>query len=119
MIPDTSCAMIDWAGLRAAGNPMIANWFSLAFETALLAVEAQRVVGLRLVKIAAGGAAAQAEIARMLTEKPAAAAEAALTVATGGSARKVMKRYRSRVRANAKRLQRGRARLRFAASKRS
>ena len=89
---------------------MSPTWFSLAIEATLLAVEAQQVVGLRLMKIAFGGAAAQAEIARMLTEKSTAAAETALTVATGGSARKVVKRYRSRVKANARRLRRRRPR---------
>jgi hypothetical protein len=89
---------------------MAPTWFSLAVETALLAMEAQQVIGLRLMKIAAGGAAAQAEIARMLLEKSATAAETGLTVATGGSARKVVKRYRSRVKANARRLRRSRAR---------
>ena len=85
------------------------TWFSLAVDATLLAIEAQQVVGLRLMKIASGGAAAQAEIQRMLTEKSTAAAETGILVAAGGSPRQVVKRYRSRVKANARRLRRSRA----------
>jgi hypothetical protein len=42
----------------------------------------------------------------MMTEKIAAAAEAAVTLGLGGSGRKVVRRYRTRVRANARRLSR-------------
>jgi hypothetical protein len=42
----------------------------------------------------------------MMTEKAFASAEAMTTVATGGSARKVVRRYRTRVKANARRLSR-------------
>jgi hypothetical protein len=69
-------------------------------------MEAQRVIGLRLMKIAAGGAGAQNEVSRMVAEKVTAFAEAATTLATGGSARKVVRRYRTRVKANARRLSR-------------
>jgi hypothetical protein len=62
---------------------------------ALLAMESQRVVGLRFMKIAGGGRAAQTELGRMLTEKPAALAEAATTVMTGGSAKAIVRRYRT------------------------
>ena len=74
---------------------------------ALLGLESQRVVGLRLIKIAGGGRGAQAELARMLTEKPAALAEAATAVMTGGSANAIVRRYRTHVMANARRLNRG------------
>ena len=55
-------------------------------------------------KLAAGGAAAQIEASRMVTEKAVASFEAATTLATGGSVRKVVKRYRARVTANRLRL---------------
>ena len=79
------------------------TWLALSADSARLAFEAQQVIALRLMRIAAGGAAAQSEVARMFTEKAFACGEAAATVATGGSARKVVRRYRSRVKANARR----------------
>jgi hypothetical protein len=82
------------------------HWLGLGFATAQLQFEAQRVIALRMAKLAAGGAAAQAEAMRMVNEKSAAAAEAALIVAAGGSPKKVIRRYRTRVRANARRLTR-------------
>jgi hypothetical protein len=82
------------------------HWLGLGFATAQLQFEAQRVIALRMAKLAAGGAAAQAEALRMVSEKSAAAAEAAMIVATGGTPKKVIRRYRTRVRANARRLAR-------------
>ena len=72
----------------------------------MLAVEAQTVIGLRLLMFGAGGAAAQAEAQRMIAEKANAFAEAAATLASGGSAHKVVAGYRKHVRANARRLRR-------------
>jgi hypothetical protein len=83
---------------------MPANWFKFAAESVWLGVEAQQVMGLRLLKVAAGGAAAQAEVARMITEKVSAAGEAFITVATGGSGRRIVRRYRTHVKANKRRL---------------
>jgi hypothetical protein len=42
----------------------------------------------------------------MVTEKAAAFVEAAVTLAAGGSAQKIVRRYRRHVRANARRLRR-------------
>jgi hypothetical protein len=85
------------------GAPMLMPWFRLASDTTLLAMEAQTVIGLRLGQIAMGrGSAAESQL--MVTEKMLAFAQAAATVATGGSAHKVVKGYRKRVRANVKRL---------------
>jgi hypothetical protein len=89
---------------------MLRTWLAMTADGARLAMEAQQVIGLRLLRIAAGGAAAQAEITRMMTEKAFASAEAMTTVAMGGSARKVVRRYRTRVKANARRLSRRRSR---------
>ena len=72
----------------------------------MLGIEARRVVGLRLMTFAAGGRTAQAEASRMVSEKPRALAEAAVTLARGGSAKTVIRRYRSHVRANKTRLSR-------------
>jgi hypothetical protein len=85
---------------------MLKTWFDLTLNAAFLGMETQRVVGLRLMKLAAGGAAAQTEAQLMVTEKVAAFAEAATTLATGGSAGKVIRRYRHHVKANERRLSR-------------
>jgi hypothetical protein len=79
-------------------------WFSAVAEGVQLGVEAQTVVALRLLKIVRGGSAAGEEAILMLTEKVAAAGEALATVMKGGSGQRVIRRYRSRVRANARRL---------------
>ena len=78
--------------------------FNPFFSAMMLAVEAQRVIELRLVRIAWGGAEAQAEMQSMVSEKLDAAAEAARTLMTGGSHEVVISRYREHVAANTKRL---------------
>lgn len=70
----------------------------------LLALEAQRVIELRLVRIAWGGAEAQAEMVSMVGEKVCAAMEASATMLVGGSTDQVIARYRERVADNARRL---------------
>lgn len=77
------------------------NPFCAAF---LLAIEAQRVIELRLVRIAWGGAEAQAEMMSMVGEKVVAAMEAANTLLAGGTHGQVVARYRELVAANARRL---------------
>jgi hypothetical protein len=76
----------------------------LTHDAVMLGLEAQRVIGLRLIKLSGGGPAAQAEALRMVSEKTAALAEAGLTLARGGSAGRVMRRYRTPVRSNKRRL---------------
>ena len=83
---------------------MLGRWMKLSFDTAMLGLETQRVMGLRLAKMGAGGPAAQAEAFRMITEKGAALVEATLTMAGGGSAERIIRRYRTHVRSNKKRL---------------
>ena len=86
---------------------MFGLWMTAAGDTALLGLEAMDVVGLRLMQIALGrGTPAEAQL--MVTEKMAAFAEAAVTLATGGSAHKVLRRYRTHVQANERRLSRRR-----------
>ncbi len=86
---------------------MYDSWLRLGFDTVRLGLEAQTVVVLRLAKLSRGDAAAQVEAQRMVTEKLEAAAEAAMTLATGGTAERVVWDYRRKVRANARRLSRG------------
>ena len=85
---------------------MFGPWIRLSLDATMLAVEAQTVVGLRLMMLGAGGAAAQAEAHRMIAEKTSAFVEAATTLAMGGTAHSVVAGYRKHVRANARRLRR-------------
>jgi hypothetical protein len=82
------------------------HWWKFSADLAMAGFEAQRVVALRLLKLGAGGPEANAEAARMVTEKMAASAEAATTLLAGGSAEKILRRYRSIMRANERRLTR-------------
>ncbi len=94
--------------------PLWNSWLALSAQAALLGWDAQRVIALRLVRLAAGGARGRAEARRMIAEKLAAAAEAQAAVAAnaiaGGSGhragRKVLRIYGKRVRANRRRLSR-------------
>ncbi len=82
---------------------MLLPWMKLATDATMLALEAQSVVWTRVSR-AAMGQGSPAENLLMVTEKMTAFAEAAATIATGGSAHKVVKGYRRKVRANVKRL---------------
>ncbi|MBX7248091.1 MAG: hypothetical protein K1X35_03470 [Caulobacteraceae bacterium] len=50
---------------RRASNP----WLKLGFDTLQLGMEASMVIGLRTLRIAAGGPAGEAEVRRMIGEK--------------------------------------------------
>ena len=86
---------------------MMNSWMRMCMDSMMLAVESQQVIALRLAKIAQGGPAADAEMNRMVKEKVFAAGEAAWTTSTGGSAESVIKQYRRKVQANARRLSAG------------
>ncbi len=79
---------------------MLDAWYA----TAMLAMESQRVIELRLVKIAWGGLAGQVEAQRMVSEKINAAIEATGTLLGGGTPEAVIDRYREHVRNNVERL---------------
>ncbi|MBD2751162.1 hypothetical protein IC232_31515 [Microvirga sp. BT688] len=82
---------------------MLGPWMKLTMDTALLGLEAQSVIGLRLMQIAMGqGTPSEAQL--MMTEKMLAFMDAATTVASGGSAEAIIEGYRRRVQANARRL---------------
>ena len=55
---------------------MIKTWMTLAFDAARLGYEAQTVMTLRMLKLARGGHAAEAEARRMVAEKGLAFAQA-------------------------------------------
>ena len=92
---------------------MFNRWLTLASEAAQLGFDAQRVIALRFMRLATGGASGQAEAQRMMSEKSVALLEAQFAAAgalAGGNsavaARKVLAVYRKRVRANKRRLSR-------------
>jgi hypothetical protein len=70
----------------------------------LLGLEANRVINLRIMKIAKGGEAARKEAFLMVDEKVLAALEACASVCAGRGPEVVINRYRQHVAANAKRL---------------
>ncbi|MDE1148024.1 MAG: hypothetical protein PW843_15595 [Azospirillaceae bacterium] len=86
-------------------------WLRTGFDSWMLGVEAMQVITLRTWKLAAGGAAAQTEAQRMVTEKIAAGLDLQLRAMTGdlgmdahGATAKVLAHYRRKVRANRRRL---------------
>jgi hypothetical protein len=87
-------------------------WFVLASQAALLGFEAQQVIALRLMRLAAGGALAESEAGRMIAEKVEALGEAqvAAAIATmkGRSSNQIAKKslgvYKKRIRRNRRRL---------------
>ena len=93
---------------------MFNPWLTLGLKTIQMGVEVQSVIALRMLRLAAGGALMEAEATRMLTEKPAAAAEAQAVAAVAAMkghpqhvvAGKTLKVFKKRVRANKRRLSR-------------
>jgi hypothetical protein len=77
------------------------------YEATMLALEANAVIGLRLLKIAHGGVDAAQEVNLMVQEKVDAAAEAMTTLLGGGGLETVLAAYRRRVAFNAERLSPG------------
>jgi hypothetical protein len=83
---------------------MFRNWLKFAWDANLLALEAQQVMAMRVMKISLGGRRGSEEAERMLSEKILAAGQAGMRLARGGSGHSVVKQYRRKVRANRKRL---------------
>jgi hypothetical protein len=82
---------------------MFLSWATLATDTTMLTMESQSVIWARLSQMALGRGS-PAENLLMVTEKVKAFAEAAATIAAGGTAHHVVKSYRKKVRANVRRL---------------
>ena len=72
----------------------------------MLAIDANRVVGLRVMKLMLCGRGARREAQLMVSEKIDAAVEASASLMAGASGDEIVHRYRRRVAANAKRLSR-------------
>jgi geranylgeranyl pyrophosphate synthase len=86
-------------------------WFALSARAARMCWEAQAVIWLRGLRIAQGGAKAEAETTRMVAEKAGALAEAQVAMAAvlkGSRSHRVTKKalgaYGKRVRRNRRRL---------------
>ena len=92
---------------RSTTNP----WLRIGMDAWTLGIEASTVIGLRTLKIAAGGAAGEAEFMRMITEKVDAglalqskALKGALGPSPDRAAAASLAHVRRKVRANHKRL---------------
>lgn len=72
----------------------------------MLAMEANRVVALRMVKLIRGGKGARREARLMVNEKIEEAVRAGASIMAGASGDEIVRRYRRRVAANEKRLTR-------------
>lgn len=77
-------------------------------------MDAQQVIGMRLLKLAAGGTSAQREASMMVSEKVKALADAQLAIVTAAStgkgdraAQQALRIYQQRVSANKRRLRKG------------
>jgi hypothetical protein len=89
-------------------------WLGLTFKAIEIGIEAQSVIVMRMMRLAAGGARGRAEASRMVSEKIGALAEAqtgaAAAILAGRRekivAGKVLNAYKKRVRANRRRLTR-------------
>jgi hypothetical protein len=88
-------------------------WIGLGWDAWTLGLEASSVIGLRTLKMAAGGEAATVEANRMVQEKVEAGLALQTKFMTGGlgltpasAAAKTMSHYRRKVRANQRRLTR-------------
>jgi hypothetical protein len=86
------------AELRQLGKQrMLHSWM-------MLALEANQVIGLRIWKLMAGGKRARREAELMVGEKIDEAFRAGASLMAGASGEDIVRRYRRRVAANAKRL---------------
>jgi hypothetical protein len=99
---------------KVLGFFMFNPWFSVTLKTIQLGFEAQNVIALRMMRLAAGGATAQTEARRMIADKMAAGIEvqavAASSVTSGQKdtvvAGKILRVLKKRVHANKRRLSR-------------
>lgn len=96
--------------MSRARNP----WFSLGWDAWMLGAEASMVIGLRTMKIAAGGTAGESEAQRMFSEKVEAAQSLQMMAMSGAlgltapdAMNRTLKHYRRKVSANRRRLSRG------------
>lgn len=96
--------------MRNRMNP----WLALSRDAMMLGLESQSVIGLRLLKAAMGGEAAQKEAGLMVAEKAQAVVDAQMVLARSALAGeahlgpgRALALYRRRVQANRRRLGKG------------
>lgn len=89
------------------GDGMLGAWWRFGLDLTMLGIESQGVIAQRMMKLSRGGTAAEAEALRMVEEKVTAAWETAVHTASGASPDAIVRDYRRRVRANARRLSAG------------
>ncbi len=77
---------------------------SIFTDSVIIAYKSQIVISKRLMKFAEGGPSAPLEAARMVSEKAELAAISVSSLASGRSLGSVVKMYRRKVEANARRL---------------
>jgi hypothetical protein len=77
---------------------------SIFVDSVVIAYKSPIVVGKRLLKFAKGGASAPVEATKMVAEKAELAAISASSLASGRSLGSIVKKYRRKVEANARRL---------------
>ena len=82
---------------------MFGTWIRFVAQSTLLALEAQRVIVLRMAAIATGGTRAQAEIQRMVVEKVVVSMRAGM-LSMGKPTASIVRHFRSTVRTNERRL---------------
>jgi hypothetical protein len=89
-------------------------WMRVGWSAWSLGIEASSVIALRMMKMAAGGPAADSEARLMVSEKVATAMSLQAKALTGGlgpagpgAAQKALAQYRRKVRANRRRLSKG------------
>ena len=99
--------------MKRRNQQSVSNMFSLGLDAWSLYFEASTVIGLRMMKMAAGGPGADKEMALMIGEKVQSAIELQMEGATGrlgttpaGAANKVVRHYKRKVGANKRRLSR-------------
>lgn len=79
-------------------------WWKLPYDIVAANMDAQRVIALRLAKLARGGPRAETEARQMVAEKRTASMEAGISLAAGKSLSSVVRRYRTIMHANERRL---------------
>jgi predicted nucleic acid-binding Zn ribbon protein len=104
--PECGFSAGQWCSSEAGGVMKRSRKRQRTFDALMLAVDANRVIGLRLAKLMLGGKGAQREATLMVAEKVAAAIEAGGKLMTGASGDDIVRLYRRRVASNAKRLSR-------------
>lgn len=97
------CLVLIWRWENHAGWLMLDSLMKLA-------VEANAVVALRMMKLMLGGRNARREAELMVREKLLAGIEASANLMAGASTEEIVHRYRHHVAANAKRLSRRKTR---------